>query len=154
MCCESSAVRKPRRISRSGWWTVVGICGVGLVGLCLTGCGKSGPASPTTTLEGMVRLDGQPVPEGVISFLPQGKKQAPATKADIREGRYSAQQVPIGPVLVMIRAPKKTGKIESIPQSKSQYEEVVETIPQKYLSGIPLDVTEDMKTKDFDLSSK
>jgi len=57
-------------------------------------------------------------------------------------------------VLVMIRAPKKTGKVESIPDSKSQYEEVVETIPNKYLGGIPLEVTENLKTKDFDLSSK
>jgi hypothetical protein len=122
--------------------------------LGLAGCGQQGPTAPTTKLEGMVRVDGQPVAEGFINFMPQGKKQAPPAKADIRDGRYSADKVPIGPVLVMIRAPKKTGKVESIPDSKSQYEEVVETIPNKYLGGIPLEVTENLKTKDFDLSSK
>ncbi len=144
-------VRQTRRWTcLVGWWLVGG-----LMTAILAGCGGSGgPTAPTTRLEGMVRLDGQPVAEGFVSFIPQGKKQAPPAKADIRQGRYAADNVPVGPVLVMIRSPKKTGKVETIPDSKSQYEEVAETIPPKYLAGIPLDVTENLKTHDFDLSSK
>lgn len=122
--------------------------------LGLAGCGQQEPTAPTTKLEGMVRVDGQPVPEGVITFIPQQKKQAPPAKAQIRDGRYSADKVPIGPVLVMLSAPKKTGKIQKIPQSNTEYEEVVESIPPKYQGGIPLEVTETLKTKDFDLSSR
>jgi len=141
-------------LSISSFGRKAGFFCLGLVVLGLLGCGRQGPTAPTTKLEGMVRVDGQPVAEGVISFFPQGKKQAPPAKAQIRDGRYSADNVPIGPVLVMLSAPKKTGKIQKIPESKAEYEEVVETIPNKYLGGIPLEITENLKTKDFDLSSK
>lgn len=142
-----------------GWrrWTggvVGGLVMIGMTVAGLAGCGQKGPTAPTTRLEGAVRLDGQPIPEGIISFIPQQKKQAPPAKGQIRDGRYTADNVPIGPVLVVMSAPKKTGKIQKIPDSKAEYEEVVETIPPKYLAGIPVEVTKDMKTKDFDLSSK
>jgi hypothetical protein len=125
-----------------------------LIAPVLAGCGSGKPKAPSARLEGTVKLDGAPIAKGTINFIPQGSKQAQPDSAPIIDGRYAAQAVPLGKVLVMIRASKETGKMISIPDSKEQYADVVEIIPQKYAQGIPIEVSGDKPTWDFDLTSK
>ncbi len=125
-----------------------------VVAAALTGCGSGGPKAPSTSLTGNVTLDGQAIAKGTINFMPQEAKQAQPASAPIADGRYSAQGVPLGKVLVMIRASKETGKMIAIPDSKEQYPETVEIIPRHYAQGIPIEVAPDTGTKDFPLTSK
>jgi hypothetical protein len=122
--------------------------------LAAAGCGSGGPTKPTGHLEGAVTLDGQPIIRGTISFFPQQKGQAQPSKAQIVDGHYKAEGVPLGKVLVRISATKETGKEIAIPHSNEKYAETVSIIPPKYRSGISLQISADTKTHDFQLSSK
>jgi hypothetical protein len=131
----------------------VGIVAAGVVSLGLTGCGGSKPSYPSARLEGKVTIDGQPVAEGRVVFMPQGSGSAQPTQAAISEGRYLAPDVPQGKVLVRFIASKKTGKVTPIPNSNDKIEEVVSIIPAKYEQGMPLEVTGDNPSQDFALTS-
>lgn len=57
--------------------------------MVIAGCGgDSGP--PRYDVSGTVTYNGQPVPEGVISFRPDGSKgnEGPAANANIIDGKY------------------------------------------------------------------
>lgn len=137
---------------RRGW---TGAAAVWAAALALAGgCGPGGPKQPSTPLAGNITLDGQPIAKGTINFIPQEAKQAPAASAPIVDGRYSAKAVPLGKVLVMVRASRETGKMIAIPDSKEQYPETVEIIPAKYAQGIAVEVAPGAGTKDFELTTK
>src|SRR5262249_24174053 len=74
----------------------------------VSGCGLSKSAPPRANLEGIVTLDGRPLSEGTMQFMPQVKGQAPPSMAVIAEGRYVAAGVPKGKVRVLLNATKKT----------------------------------------------
>ena len=80
----------------------IGICLVVLP--LLLGCGESGPAK----VSGKVSLDGQPIEEGRISFLPQGGDGTTA-EAVIAGGAYTAE-VPPGKKVVQIIGMRVTGE--------------------------------------------
>ena len=122
--------------------------------LAAAGCGRGGPDKPSTHLEGAVTLDERPIAKGKISFIPQQKGQAQPAAAEIVEGRYQADGVPLGKVLVRFSATKETGKEIAIPDSDETYMETVSIIPRKYAQGISIDVGADKKTHDFKLSSQ
>ena len=127
---------------------------LGAAMLALSGCGGGGSDKPTTHLEGAVTLDKQPIAKGTINFIPQGKGQAQPASAEIVDGRYRAEGVPLGKVLVRLKASKETGREIAIPRSEEKYMETVSIIPRKYATGIPIDVKADTKTRDFELSSE
>jgi hypothetical protein len=96
--------RLPPRISLKGGM-LLSVAGV----LLVSGCGASGRA----TVQGQVTLDGQPLEQGAINFVPSGATKAPLTGAVITNGRYliAAQGGPLaGTYKVEIRSAKKTGK--------------------------------------------
>jgi hypothetical protein len=62
-----------------------------------TGCGSDeGP--PRAAARGVVSLDGQPLVEGVIRYIPAGENKGPAAAAVIRDGKYEMTEED-GPVI-------------------------------------------------------
>jgi hypothetical protein len=121
-----------------------------LTALGLAGCGARAPSYPTVKLEGTVRIGGQPVAEGFIMFISGGAHdQAPPTRAPIVQGRYCADQVPLGQVRVLFSACRATGRM--IKEYSEPRPELENLVPEKYRDGIPLDIRGDNPQQDFDL---
>jgi hypothetical protein len=84
------------------------------------GCGGAYDDLPRHEISGMVTLDGQPVAEGVIQFLPNGPMTGTQVGAMIRGGSYSIRRdegpVP-GTYRVTINAPTRVGKADDGPPS-------------------------------------
>jgi hypothetical protein len=128
------------------------LLGIVFLGVLVTGCGLAKPVAPTANLEGMVTLDGRPIDEGTIQFMPATKGQAAPSMAVISEGRYVATGVPRGKVQVLLSATRKTGKM--ITTYSEPYEEAVSIIPEKYQSGIEINVAGDDPKRNFELKSR
>ena len=78
--------------------------------LLLIGCGQQGDRQ---RLEGTVTLDGAPLAEGQITFLPQSGTKGPTAGGQIAEGYFSIPNEGgtfTGAFLVKITATRKTGK--------------------------------------------
>lgn len=68
-----------------------------LVLSALTGCG-SADEYPRAAVRGIVTLDGDPLSQGVIRFIPDGENEGPQASASIREGIFNVP-VDFGPVV-------------------------------------------------------
>jgi len=119
-----------------------------LILLVACGCGVK-----THEIAGTVKFDGEPIPEGQISFVVEG---APVGgNAVITNGKYSAS-VPAGKAKVQINA----SKLEKLPPGEKgmdgKTEEVRQYIPAKYntKSELTADITGPNNALDFDLKSK
>jgi hypothetical protein len=125
----------------------------GLLLLALPGCGdrlKRGQVSGTVT------LDGQPVENGVITFLPTGDTRGPSTSATITEGRYaldSRQGPVVGTNRVEVLAYRKTGKKVRAMTSGGLIDEVLQAAPPAYNSQSTLErkISAGPNTLHFDL---
>lgn len=125
-----------------------------LSALCL-GCG----ANESAEVRGKVSLDGQPLEEGTISFIPNTGSQNQAW-APIKGGAFvieGSSGLGLGVSRVEIRALRRTGKI--LPTSISGMEpdyEMQEVIPQRYNSASQLkaEIKPGVNQIDFDLKSK
>jgi len=121
--------------------------------LMLIGCGSSG----TATVHGTVKVDGQPVKAGAISFYPKDGK-AKTTGGEIKDGHYSVE-VPVGVMKVSISEPKGTGKKKKLYAGKADSPEVElkeEGLPERYniQSELELEVKPGDNPKDWDLKTK
>lgn len=113
------------------------------------GCGQV--RFPTARLEGAVSVDGEPVEQGSVTFTdPQGGKGS--VVAQIGAGRYLAEAVPQGRLLVHFNATKETGR--TIRHFDRPYPERVNVIPDKYRVGIEIEVGDDNPGQDFPLTSR
>src|SRR5262245_28750207 len=121
------------------------------LGVACAGC--SGPNISTVT--GEVTLDGQPLKEGIIRFVPVNG-DTPTADAPIVNGRFKAP-VPPGQKRVEISAPKpgKKRKAYDTPDSP-EVEDVGELIPERYnaKSELPLTVQQGAQEKRFELKGK
>lgn len=130
----------------------------GMILLTVVGCGgEEGP--PRQPITGAVKLDGQPLPEGTITFLPEEK--GPAATAKLSAGSYSigkSEGPQPGKYKVAIVAVQPTGKQVPNPDfPKETIEETRNVVPPMYnaqtnlhvevKSGVP-------NTLDFDLTSR
>jgi hypothetical protein len=127
-----------------------------LLAQAATGCGgaaSKGPSYPSARLEGSVTVDGKPIEEGVMQFLPPPNSPAPVLQAEIKNGRYVVSGVPLGKVGVLFNAVKDTGRTDSKSTSSPipVYENIV---PEKYRDGITIEVTKDNPSQNFELRSK
>src|SRR5437763_2737138 len=105
----------------------VGIAAAGLLGLA-GGC-SSEPAKASVT--GEVTLDGQPLKQGLIRFVPADGK-GPTADAPIADGRFTAR-VPPGEKRVQVSAPKVTGRIKMYDTPDSPVvEQTAELLPDRY----------------------
>ena len=88
-------------------------------------------------ISGQVTLDGQPVEQGSISFIPTGGTRGPVAGGAIVAGKYHimASQGPVvGKQRVEIRAGRKSGRQIRATDfgEEGQVDEMVESVPAKY----------------------
>jgi hypothetical protein len=133
--------------------TAIGVLAVAM--LAAAGCrgGDGASAYPAASLIGSVTVDGQPVPNGLLQFLPPAGGSAPVVQAEIKDGRYAATGVPLGKIRVLITAVKETGRMDS--KSTSQpVSEVMNLIPDRYRDGLDITVATGSGVQNFELKSK
>jgi hypothetical protein len=78
--------------------------------LCFLGCADSGPL--TAEVSGTVRLDGRPIEEGSIQFIPVEGSKGPSAGGVIQDGKYHIPRkkgVTVGTNRVELRAFKNAG---------------------------------------------
>jgi hypothetical protein len=123
-----------------------------LLGLT-TGCGK-----PPIRIEGNVTLDGEPVPEGSISFEPIDG-QGTVTGGPIAAGRYSIEgddTFTPGEKRVRIIGVRKTGKKLPNPEAPGEtIDEVEMNVPRAFNtdSQLKVQLTEGTNEHDFELKT-
>jgi len=118
----------------------------------LTGCSQS---TTHGVIEGKVTLDGQPLKEGTVRFVPMdGESQT--SSAAIAEGEFVAT-VPVGQVRIQYSAPKLMGKQKMYDTEDSPTVDVVgELLPNRYniRSDLELTVEPGKNSHEINLDSK
>lgn len=125
----------------------------GLMCLLMAGCGSE-TSYPSTPLTGTIQVDGQPIGEGLFQIVPTKADQGRGVQAEIKEGRYVVEKAPLGPVVIILTARRKTGRMTHSSYSNASVPEMESLIPGRYASGIPLTVTDGMGTQDFRLERR
>ncbi len=120
------------------------------VAILCCGCGHTGNEHPTAKLTGYVTVDAQPIHSGRVQFFPIRGGGQPCD-SEINDGRYAAEQVPLGKVRVTFTSVKETGKM--IHEPGHVFPELVSIIPERYESGIEINVEGDNSNQDFKLVS-
>jgi hypothetical protein len=123
--------------------------------LCSAGLAGCARDAPTGTVTGEVTLDGQPLKEGVIRFVPVDGK-TPTADAAITAGRFTAT-VPVGAKRLEVTAPKVVGKLKMYDTPDSPVvDQVVELLPARYnvRSELTMIVQKGPQEKRFELKSK
>lgn len=115
----------------------LGGCAALLLVAVLAGCSSQGA---TGTVEGTVTLNGQPLEQGLIRFVPVDGQSQPAD-ATITSGKFTAI-VPVGDFRVEITAPKVVGQVKmyNTPDSPT-VDKIEEAIPAKYNVNTELKMT-------------
>lgn len=114
------------------------------------GC-NSGPA--TSAVTGTVELDGKPLPEGDLTFVPTGQAGRPGG-ARVTDGKYSAK-LEDGTYAVKVVATKKVPLGPGEPSVSGEKDKLVSIIPPRYNEKTELTVDVKGATqKDFKLNSK
>jgi hypothetical protein len=121
----------------------------------VAGCGEE----KTAPVSGSVRLDGQPIVEGAIQFIPIDGTTGPSTGGTISNGHYNiprAKGAAIGHNRVELRAFKKSNrKIQDPTQpAGATTEEWVPAIPPEYNSSSKLvrEIKRGDNVLDFDIN--
>ena len=99
-------------------------CGLCAAVLTLSGCGSGSRHA----LHGTVTLDGQPVADGTISFLPAPGTTGNSSGSAIKDGQYSlaaANGLQSGEYRVTIEARRPTGGKVRDPQTGKLFDEVL-----------------------------
>jgi hypothetical protein len=129
---------------------------VPLIALLPIGC--SGDNS-RAAVSGQVTLDGQPVEQGRITFVPLDVTAGPTAGAVIRMGRYdirAAEGALVGKNRVEVRAAVKTGKQLPSAYSGAPIDETRESILDRYneKSDLVRDIKPGKNQFDFELTSQ
>jgi hypothetical protein len=107
--------------------------------LALTAAGCS-PDTTQGTVAGTVTLDGSPLANGLIRFIPTDGRTASAD-ATVVDGEFTAK-VPVGEKRVSISAPKVVGKRKMYETPDSPTIDVVEELlPERYNVRSELSIT-------------
>jgi hypothetical protein len=89
----------------------LGFAGAAILSALLSGC--SAPTHGTVT--GNVSIDGEPVGDGMITFLPADGK-GPVAGGPIRGGKFTVTQIAPGPKIVKVEA------VKAVPFARSSEE--------------------------------
>jgi len=116
----------------------------------LVGCGSSG-----ASVSGKVTLDGAPLDDATITFVPVAGGQQQAAWSSVKGGQYviAAQDgLGTGPFRVEIRALRPTGEKSADPELIP----AKEAVPAKYnsKSELTVEIEAGPNTADFELKSK
>ena len=125
-----------------------------LAPILVGGMGCSG-SSMTGTVNGTVTLDGHPLQEGTVRFVPVDGK-SPTAFAPVADGKFTAS-VPLGEMRVEFSAPKVIGrhKVYETPDSP-MVDDVVDLIPNRFnvQSELRITVRKGSQDETFPLMSK
>jgi len=136
-----------------------------LIVVGVAGCGGSDEGPPRAGAKGSVTLDGKPLVEGVIRFIPIGDSKGPKSFATIKNGSYSVDAAH-GPVVgkhrVEIESTDDGGfdlnDEASLPRLQAQKQPVqVVTVPSVYNSRSELEAEispDGPNEKNYELSSQ
>ncbi len=129
---------------------------VGVVVLCVVmfpvGQGCGGPDYPTGRVEGSVTLNGQPLEEGTISFVSAQSGRGSGVTAKIVAGRYVAECVPQGTLIINFNATRETGRMIEVFGKSCR--ERINIIPKRYKLGMEIEIGEENHSHDFQLTGK
>jgi hypothetical protein len=129
------------------------------LGCLSSGCGSGGPA--LHGVSGKVSLDGKPITQGSITFVPSAGTKGPSGGSSIENGKY---QVPrdkglvSGTYRVEIRSQRSTGKktpAQSPSPPGTMMDEMKEAVPVEFNSASTLEVEipAPKNQLDFDLTA-
>lgn len=134
-------------------------CGICVALATCFGCEDQGPRR--AAVSGHVTLDGRPIDEGVIQFLPVEGTVGPETGGVIANGQYDIPQnrgAVVGKSRIELRASKKTGRKIQDPTGRpgTLTDEYQEVFPPSYNTNSSLvrEITDDLNTLDFDIRTK
>jgi hypothetical protein len=116
------------------------------------GC-STGPA--VATVNGTVTLDGKPLKEGTVNFIPLSEN-VPVAGEPIKDGKFTAT-VPVAKMRVEIHANKVIGQRKAYDTPDSPVVPIVEeAIPKRYNaeSTLTIDVQRGSQDVPYDLTSK
>jgi hypothetical protein len=137
-----------------------GILTVAALAAALLGCGQKPTGPERGVVHGKVTLDGKPIVEGSINFVPVPAGAGPAWTTAFKDGQYlsDASGPVVGKNRVEILAPRNvTGKPRR-PRSDRMgpEDDYVECIPPRYntQSILDVDVRPGGNTFDFELKSR
>jgi hypothetical protein len=122
------------------------------IAVLLAGCSNN----KTAVVAGTVRVDGEPLEKGSISFVPVDGKGVTAG-GEIVDGKYTVAKASPGTVEVQIRYPKVVGQKKLYDTADSPTRDVFrEALPAKYndRTELRLEVQAGKNEKDWDLSLK
>ena len=131
-----------------------------LVSLCfVAGCGRGYSGDRRYPLSGTVRVDGQPIDAGVISFIPADNDRQRVSGGPITDGVYSVEEASganAGKYRVEVRWYKKTGRLVPDPLTGDMVGERKEGLPKRYHkeSELAVEISPGRTTFDFDLKSR
>ena len=132
----SFMLRRRRNVSFHVTW------GIFVFLFIFMGCGKdAAPTYPTAVLQGAVTIDGAPVKDGSIQFMPEPGTLGHPTNATILDGKYMTKTAPKGKIRALLVINRPTGKM--IKEYSKEYPELENLVPEKYRTGIELNVTGD-----------
>jgi hypothetical protein len=140
----------PLRLTTARWL----VAGVSLC--CVTGCNRGYEGDRRFPLSGTVRVDGQPIDAGTISFIPTDHRQQKVSGGPISNGVYSVEELSGangGQYRIEIHWYKKTGRMATDPVTGDPYEERAEGLPDRFHknSELTAEVSPGKTTFDFDL---
>lgn len=164
--CKQIEPRLPASIKECFMCQDIKLRGIGKSFVCAllvmsaSGCFDS--SAPTRVgVYGTVKLDGTPVPEGTISFIPEQATNGPTAGGQIVQGAYKITSLgpAIGKYRVEIKSMRKTGKkIEAGTPAPpgTMIDEIEQYIPAKYNTNSELvfEFERGDNEVDFDLTSK
>jgi hypothetical protein len=83
-------------------------------------------------VSGRVTLDGKPLSEGLVTFLPAPETAGPEFSGNVSNGEYRVtQSVLPGAYSVKVRSWQKTGRIVESPYGGNT-DEIIDIIPKRY----------------------
>src|SRR4051794_23197678 len=155
---EGRADRKPGSASRNdlphpgGSRGILESLAVALLMATLGGCQTKEKEReyPNTNLGGFVTVDDAPIDDAMISFTSKDIRLGQVIVTRVTRGRYIAEKVPLGPVVVVISGMKPTGR-RTRPGGP---EEVVDMIPARYRAGFELEVKEKTSEVNFRMTAE
>jgi hypothetical protein len=123
--------------------------------MTVVGCG--GPNN-RAEVSGSVRLNGQPMTSGSISFVPTEGTTGPSSGGEIKDGRYSVPRdkgVAIGKNRVSILSTVNTGRKINIGR-EAPVDEWLQVVPAKYneQSELVREIKRGSNQLDFDLKGE
>lgn len=125
--------------------------------LVSAGCGRQ---TDRQALQGTVTLDGAPLAEGYVTFVPMPGTSGPTAGGKITEGKFSVsprQGTFVGAFRVEITAIRKTGRKLKDPMLGQEIDETEQFLPARYnrQSELTIEVTKAGPNHfEFDLTSQ